>query len=247
MVKIAKVRLSNQVYAALKEMIANHRFQPGTRINIERLTKELGTSRTPIWEAVHRLMQEGLLRDIPNRGVFMVELTPSLALELYSVREALEALAARCAVRKIDDKTLRRMKRCLEAQRKVIEKRDLVGYSTLDFEFHALVYEACGNAVLKEMLETIKSKMRPISMHIDIVLPQLYAEHEEIVRALEERDEQRAEKAFNVHNRHIIRQIEENSRGDAWIDGVSGEKGQSRSRSSRQTVPARRSARTGHL
>jgi DNA-binding GntR family transcriptional regulator len=216
MVEITKVKLSNQVYAALKEMIAIHRFEPGSRVNVEQLTKELGTSRTPTWEAVHRLIQEGLLTEIPNRGVFMVELTPTAAMELYTVREALEGLAARGAVRNIDDGTIRRMQESLDEQRRVIQTRDLAGYSRLDFEFHGMVYEVCGNSLLREMLDTIKHKMRPIAMHIDLVLPQLLKEHAAIVQALELRDEHKAEQAFNVHNRHLIKQIQESSDGSTW-------------------------------
>ena len=55
MMKVSRQRLSNQVYDILKDMIANHRFNPGTRINVEQITKEVGASRTPVWEAVHRL------------------------------------------------------------------------------------------------------------------------------------------------------------------------------------------------
>ena len=219
---VSKERLSNQVYSILKEMIANHRFTPGARINIEQLTKELGTSRTPVWEAVHRLIQEGLLTNIPNRGVFMVELTPRTALELYTVREELEGLAARLAVQNIDDKVVKKMKNCLEEQYKVVRKKDLLGYSRLDFDFHAMVYEACGNSILQEMLETIKGKMRPIAMHIDLVLPQLYEEHLRILEAIKERDAQKAERAFHTHNRHIIEQIKASADGNTWKDRPGG-------------------------
>ena len=224
---ISRERLSKQIYSVLKEMIANHRFKPGTRINIERLTKELGTSRTPVWEAVHRLIQEGLLTDIPHRGVFMVELTPGTALELYTVREALEGLAARLAVQNINDKVIRKMKKSLDEQDKVVRRRDLVGYSRLDFDFHAMVYEACGNSILQEMLETIKGKMRPIAMHIDLVLPQLYEEHLQIFAALAAGDAQKAERAFRTHNRHIIERIRASANGDTW-KGAHGEKDESK-------------------
>lgn len=223
MVKVSRERLSNQVYLILKEMIANYRFKPGTRINIEQLTKELGTSRTPVWEAVHRLIQEGLLTTIPNRGVFMVELTPKTSLELYTVREALEGLAARLAVQNIDDRLLKKMKKNLEEQSRVVQKKDLVGYSRLDFDFHAMVYEACGNTILQEMLETIKSKMRPIAMHIDPVLLQLYDEHLEIFDALRKHDPQKAERAFRVHNRHIIEQIKASLESNKWSNVHKGE------------------------
>jgi DNA-binding GntR family transcriptional regulator len=157
----------------------------------------------------------------------MVELTPHTALELYTVREALEGLAARLAVQNIEEKILKRMNKCLEDQYKVVRKKDLVGYSRLDFDFHAMVYEACGNSILQEMLETIKSKMRPIAMHIDLVLPQLYEEHLQILEALRERDAQKAERAFRIHNRHIIEQIKQSADGETWKSTRGEETGKS--------------------
>ena len=99
MVKIKREILNSKVYAALKEMIAEHRFQPGAHLNVEKVAKELSVSRTPVWEAVRRLEQEGLLINIPNRGVFMFEMTLDIAFELYQVRETLERLAGRLAAK----------------------------------------------------------------------------------------------------------------------------------------------------
>ena len=216
MIKVSRQRLSKQVYDILKDMIANHRFNPGTRINVEQITKEVGASRTPVWEAVHRLIQEGLLVSIPNRGVFMAALTPKQAIELYTVREGLEGLAARLAIVNMDDKTLKKMTKCLEEQLKVIEKEDLVGYSRLDYDFHAMVYEASGNRTLQEMLETIKNKMRPIAMHISPILSNLYHDHEAILEAFKNRDPDKAEAAFRSHNHHMIGQIERGIETDDW-------------------------------
>jgi DNA-binding GntR family transcriptional regulator len=216
MMKVNKQRLSNQVFDILKDMIANHRFNPGMRINVEQIAKEVGASRTPVWEAVHRLIQEGLLVSIPNRGVFMAALTPGQAIELYVVREVLEGLAARLAIANMDDKTVKKMTKCLEEQLKIIEKEDLVGYSRLDYDFHAMVYEASGNRTLQEMLETIKNKMRPIAMHINPILSNLYHDHEAILDAFRERDPDKAEAAFRAHNHHMIGQIERGMETDEW-------------------------------
>lgn len=214
--KISKIRLSNQVYEIVKEMIINHRFKPGTRVNIEQIVKEVGVSRTPVWEAVHRLMQEGLLKNIPNRGVFIVTLTPQTALELYMVREVLEGLAARLAVQNMDDRAIKKMAKCLDDQLGVVQKKDLIGYSKLDFNFHAIVYELCGNRVLQEMLEAIKNKMRPLALHIDPILSKLYRDHIEIMESLKAMDQGRAEKAFHRHNRLMIGHIKRYMEGDLW-------------------------------
>jgi DNA-binding GntR family transcriptional regulator len=208
MAKIKKEALSNQVYRALKEMIADYRFSPSSRLNVEELTKEFGVSRTPIWEAVRRLEQEGLLKNVPNRGVFMVEMTLPMALKLYQVREVLEGLAGKLAAQNIDDKRLHKMERCLEAQRKVVESDDPVGYSRLDFTFHALIYEASGNPFLQEILESIKNKMRPL---VPLTRPSLargYEEHKKMLEALRFRDPEKASHALLEHNQGMQIEIQ---------------------------------------
>lgn len=216
--KVNKQRLSNQVYDILKEMIADYRFNPGARINVEMIAKEVGASRTPVWEAVHRLIQEGLLENIPNRGVFMVTLKPEKAIEFYEVRDALEGLAARLAAHKIDARILKNMKKCMAEQAKAVEKEDLLGYSQLDYQFHALVYEASRNKTLQEMLEAVKSKMRPIALHINLVLTDLCQDHVEILEALEKHDAERAEAAFTRHNSRMIELIKKSVGSDTWKD-----------------------------
>ena len=207
MAKLIPVKLSERAYIQIKKMISDYRFSPGSRLNVEQLARDLGTSRTPIWEAVRRLEQEGLVKNIPNRGVFLVELTREAAIELYTVREVLEGMAARLAVQRISDKTLEKMERLLRAQEKIVSDEDLVAYSKSDFDFHACIYAACGNAILREMLESIKEKLRPIEMRITPILTELFHDHEMILHALRLRDPLLAEVAFREHNQRVLRQL----------------------------------------
>jgi DNA-binding GntR family transcriptional regulator len=156
---------------------------------------------------VRRLEQEGLVRNIPNRGVFIVELTRETAIELYTVREVLEGMAARLAVERISPKALEKMERLLRAQEKIVAEEDLVAYSKSDFEFHACIYAACGNSILREMLESIKQKARPIAMRITPILSELFHDHQMIVRALRLRDPLLAEVAFREHNQRVLMQL----------------------------------------
>jgi DNA-binding GntR family transcriptional regulator len=216
MVKVSRQRLSLQVYDILKEMIADYRFVPGARINVEQIAKEVGASRTPVWEAVHRLIQEGMLENIPNRGVFMLALTPKLAIELYVVREALEGIAARYAVPKVNERFLVKMGKLIDEQRIMVENNDLVGYSRLDYEFHALVYDLIDNRTLLEILGAVKNKMRPLALHVTPILSRLLEDHVEILAAFRERDINRAEAAFRNHNLKMIEQIKQNINPDKW-------------------------------
>ncbi|HTY25386.1 MAG TPA: GntR family transcriptional regulator [Desulfomonilaceae bacterium] len=207
-ITLVKQRLSEQAYRVLRDMITNARFQRGTRLNIERLARDMEVSRTPLWEAVHRLIQEGLLVSIPNRGVFIIDLTPEAALELYTVREVLEGLAVRLACQHVDDKAITRMEKSLNEQYEMTRELDLIGYSKHDFDFHAVIYELSGNKFLREMLDAIRSKTRPTSMDFMPLLQLSYKDHMEVLQALKARDPVTAEKAIRNHIRRLIEALE---------------------------------------
>lgn len=207
MAKIRRKVLSSQVYETIRDMIAQHRFQPGCWLNVERLSKELNVSRTPVWEAVHRLELEGLLSNIPYRGVFMTEMTLQRALELYQVREVLEGLAGKLAAHHKDEKAHERMAEAIKNQRKSIQDGDVVAYSQSDFEFHAIIHKMSHNSVLQEMLESLKAKMQPINMDVKPILRQLYQDHNQILRALQSGDPEATNRIIRRHNRVVQNQI----------------------------------------
>lgn len=207
--RIERENLNTRVYSVLKEMILNARFEPGARINVEQLAREMGVSRTPVWEAIRRLEHEGLVTNLPNRGVFMSQLDPQQARDLYAVREVLEGMAGRLAANHVADATIKKMEKSLSKQESVVERADVVAYSRLDFEFHALIYEASGNAYLREQLETLKAKMRPLGIHFENHLSVFLADHERILEALRARDPARAEVAMKQHNQSVLKILEE--------------------------------------
>jgi DNA-binding GntR family transcriptional regulator len=82
--------MSATMCRALRSMIGVHRFKPGQRLNVEELTRELGVSRTPVWEAIRRLQQDGIVRNIPHRGVFLAENPLERVRGVIQVRSALD-------------------------------------------------------------------------------------------------------------------------------------------------------------
>lgn len=204
MAKIKRENLNTKVYSVLKEMITNHRFEPGERINVEHITKELGVSRTPIWEAIRGLEHEGLVINSPNKGVFMYTLNPEEALDLIAVRETLESMAATLAAERIDEKTLAKLDKALEKQKQIVENRDMLAYSNADTDFHALIYATTGNVFLCEVLDNIFSKLRPVAMHVGDFIPCFYEDHIEILNALKAHDPEKVQKQFHRHCSHIM-------------------------------------------
>jgi DNA-binding GntR family transcriptional regulator len=205
--KIHRENLNLKVYSALKEMIADHRFKPGERINVEKMTKELGVSRTPVCEAIRRLEQERLLVSVANKGIFMNTLTREEALDLFAVRQTLEGMVARLAAVRIDEKSLKKLDASLAKQEKLIERGDIIAYNKEDFCFHTLIHAASGNGFLAEMLERIENMIHPIGFHVSGFLSNFYAEHVLLIRALKTRDPAEAEAVFRRHNETVMRVI----------------------------------------
>jgi DNA-binding GntR family transcriptional regulator len=201
--------MSAKVYRAIKQMIVVHRFEPGLRLNVEKMARELGVSRIPVWEAIRRLQQDGIVRTIPNRGVFLLENPLERSLEIIEVRGALDKLAGRLACERISDRILDQLAQCLSDQLQAIETADLGLYSSADLRFHGLIYEASGNSYLKEIFESITLGMLPTRVEFLPILPSLYLGHQEIIEGLANRDPGQVETAVARHVELAMNHIRE--------------------------------------
>ena len=215
--RVVRSNLNAQIYDILKEMIADRRFEPGSYINVEKLTQELGVSRTPIWEAIRRLEQEGIVIHTPHKGVQLKELTRKMALELYEVRETMEALAARLAAERVSDEVIEEMEKCLEEQTLVVDQEDAVGYSRSDHHFHLLIYRSCQNDLLMEILEGLRYKALPLAFRLAPHFKDFLDLHKQLLDSFIKRDAQAAERIMRGHNRLMLDII----RTTPW--GVPGE------------------------
>jgi DNA-binding GntR family transcriptional regulator len=144
--------LSAQVYQELREAICDCRIPPNQRLVQNALADQLGISRTPVRDALSRLVQEGLVYPAPVRGGFIVkEFTPHAVLEIYDVRLALEPVAARSATGNHSGAEIAEMRDLNEA----IEISSLESVSeqyALNERFHGLLIQPCGNEIMKRML-----------------------------------------------------------------------------------------------
>jgi len=205
--KLERLPLKDQAEEALRSMIRSYRFAPGKWINIERLAKDLGVSRTPVWQALKVLESEGLVKHVPNQGIRMASMTLEMAYDLYLVRGLLEGLAARLAAEKIDRKTIRRMESILAKQEKIVQQKDVLAYSDSDFEFHGIIYDSCGNWLLRELLENVKARSRPFVRDLTPILPELFGDHKRLVDCFKKHDPVCAEAVITKHNdrmRHLV-------------------------------------------
>ena len=141
-------------------------------------------------------------------------LSPEESIDLYSVREVLECMAAEIAPVNINEDAVAHLEKNLVEQQTVIAAGDLVAYARLDSDFHGTVYKLSENSFLIDILNDIRKKMHPMVIHIQSILNDLYQDHVTILNALRNRDSYKAKEAFRKHNermKNLIWQvIEEN-------------------------------------
>ena len=102
----APENLSARVYNQIKNLILSNEVMPGQKLHHQRLSERLGVSRTPVREALTRLVQEGYVSFLPNRGFTCKEIRMQEAEELYDLREAIEAFAVEKATANLTDAAL---------------------------------------------------------------------------------------------------------------------------------------------
>src|SRR5215510_15049068 len=97
--------LSTRVYNQIKQLILCNEVMPGQKLSHQQLSERLGVSRTPVREALTRLVQEGYVSFLPKRGFTCKEIRMQEAEELYELREALEAFTVEKAVTSLTDES----------------------------------------------------------------------------------------------------------------------------------------------
>ncbi len=212
---IAHDNLREKVYQRLKELIVNESYPPGSRINVERLTREFGVSRTPIWEAVQKLTQEGLLEDVPRRGVFVLAHSPERVEDIYSLWEVLEGLVSRCAAERRDGSALLRIRKALDRQAGCLEQHDLDGCIQAIGDFHQGIAAASSHGQARVLLESVISQSRALGFR-SIYFPgrpvKDVEEHAAIYRAIEAGDGDLAEDLAREHIRTVKEKVLESVR-----------------------------------
>lgn len=191
----------DSIYQTVRAMAAAFEFKPEERINESDLSKQLGISRTPLREALNRLVAEGLLTAQEGRGFFCRSLVPEQVVELYELRQAIETETVKRAVERASDGELQELKAYLgqiaPSYDSSASAREIV---RLDEDFHLRIAALSQNDELVRSLENINERVRYvrwISMRSKIDLT--HAAHEEIVDSMLARDEFAAVNKMRAH------------------------------------------------
>ena len=190
--------LVERAYHSLLDAISDGSLAAGARLTQQEIAEQLAVSRQPVLQAIRLLRKDGLVQDAPGRGVIVAPLDPAFIAQVYEVRAALDALAARLAAERravIDP-------RLVERGRRAARGRDIKALIEADIAFHNAIFDASGNPLIAE-------SARPHWVHLRRVLgavlrasPQreaLWDEHAAIADAIAAGDPDRAAALINHH------------------------------------------------
>ena len=199
------------VYQRLTEGIIANSFRPGQQLNVRELAQQLGTSTTPVVQAMLRLAQEGLVTILPRKGTFVADLREEDIRLLFEAREAVEKHAAVLAAERATPEQIGELRDILSDWMRIrgslqdgVPSADARPLFEADSRFHMRVVELAGNAYLDEMYHKIDShvwaftRMR-LSRYHSAVQDVAHQGHLRIVDALARRDATAAAHAVRVH------------------------------------------------
>ncbi|TCT08184.1 GntR family transcriptional regulator [Aquabacter spiritensis] len=203
-----------KAYKALKAAIMEmdiYSHSEEIRLEERQLSEKLGVSRTPIREAMTLLEQEGFVRSLPRRGIFVVRKTKQEILEMITVWAALEGMAARLACAVATDAEIRRLRENVQAFANRDPEEFVSEYSDNNLAFHKLIIRMSGCDLIAETTESLFPHMRgvrKVTIGQDHRAQRSIVDHARIVEALEARDPDLAERLVREHTLGLAKHVE---------------------------------------
>jgi DNA-binding GntR family transcriptional regulator len=200
--RVTRVSLRDQAYEAIKERIITLEFKPGESINEMSVATLLGLGRTPVHQALDRLMLEDMVEVIPRKGVIVKPVALTDVMQVADVRLINETQCARLAAERADSSDIKSLEKIINQARRAIGKRDVHTMMTFDREFHLALAAASKNFVLAELLRKLNEQSLRfwfISFTGSDHHNNFQDQHEAVFEAIRNHDPEGAEQAMRVH------------------------------------------------
>ena len=209
------VSFSDQAYAALKQAIMQadiYSHDHEIRLDERQLSESLGVSRTPIREAMTVLEQEGFLRTVPRRGVFIVRKTKKQIVEMIEMWAALESMAARLATVNASDQDIAELRTMFDEFRNSTPAEHIDEYSDANIAFHQAIIRLSGSHLMGKTIENLFIHVRAIrrlTISQSDRASRSIVDHMRIIEALERRDTELAERLVRQHSLDLAAYVNE--------------------------------------
>ena len=205
-----RLTLTEQVFSQLRELVLTNQLQVGGYFLEQELAQMLGSSRTPLREAVIRLEQEGLVTIVPRRGVYIRPVSADEMHDIYEVLSWLEAAAiAAACTRDVAESTLTELELTYTAMQEVLQSGDLEVWAINDKRFHQILAELSNNNELIRLFNSYWDKtdrVRMMTLRIRKPTKQSTEDHRRLIEALRTGN---SETAVAMNREHRARAVDE--------------------------------------
>jgi DNA-binding GntR family transcriptional regulator len=194
--------LGQSVYENLREAIVEGTLVSESRVVETRFAKALGISRTPVREAMHKLEREGLLRQDPKGGFYVVGLTRADIEEAFGIRGVLESYAARLATIRHETGELALLEEKLADYEVCLEQGRVDKLPGINTDFHDLLYGLSRSPKLVKMINDIRAQIfrfRQVILRIDAMARISHKDHRLMMDAIRAREADRVERLVREH------------------------------------------------
>jgi DNA-binding GntR family transcriptional regulator len=195
-------RRADSIADSLEEMIFTGGFSDGDRLDETRLAQQFNVSRTPIREALGRLVASGLAEQIPRRGVFIRQPGPVELMEMFETMAEIEGVCGRLAALRISENALAELENANALCTAAIEAGDTDAYYRENERFHHAIYREAGNTFLEQEALRLHRRLKPfrrMQLRVRGRMAQSMAEHEAVVAALRAGASDRAAEVLRGH------------------------------------------------
>ena len=199
--------VNKEIYKELKKRIVYLDYKPKQVLNIKELAKEFGVSPMPVREVLILLESEKLIHIIPNNGIYVNDISFQELKDAFEIRLFLVGLAGKLAAQRVTSKELNKMKELLEKVKKEKNRKKLI---QLDAEFHDLVNYSTKNQTLAETLKRLRNQIGRLwffAKENDAYSQKIPEDFAELIKAMENEDQNKCERIMKDHAIHFINQI----------------------------------------
>ncbi len=194
--------IRKKVHKHLREQILSGEIGPNERLIETKIAKDIGTSRTPVREALHSLEQEGLIESIPRIGYKVRVINDHEAVEIWEIRSAIETLAARWACENAREKLTKELRKNIALSEKTISQDEVQSFVELDAQFHEIIARLSGGKRLLELAQSLRRhalRYRIKSINLPGTALRAIEGHKGILRAIEANDHEALTEAVRKH------------------------------------------------
>jgi DNA-binding GntR family transcriptional regulator len=196
------ISLTDEIAGKVRDKILKGEYGIGEKINESQIAEELRVSRTPIREAFMQLETEGLIESIPNRGSFALGFSSQDIEDIYAVRAALEGLAVKWATSRITEEDIEKLKDEFDIMEFYTRKKNSQKVKESNKRFHEIVYHASRSRFLIQILTSYQEyiqQSKKVNVYSEVYLKEILQEHWEILEAIKDRNEKKAEEKILMH------------------------------------------------